>query len=104
MLAWAILAPVISSKSSALPAAMARWFRKAADQGLADAQFQLGTFYQFGQGVLDAREHPEQGARLPGRAAARRRLRQGPAGTGLCLCSACAGNVAMFYVKKPTSK
>jgi len=27
------------------------WFRKAADQGLADAQSNLGVMYQYGQGV-----------------------------------------------------
>ena len=29
----------------------ARWFRKAADQGLAEAQFNLGIMYDGGQGV-----------------------------------------------------
>jgi TPR repeat protein len=28
-----------------------KWFRKAADQGSANGQHNLGTMYQFGQGV-----------------------------------------------------
>ena len=28
-----------------------RWIRKAADQGVADAEFNLGTIYEYGQGV-----------------------------------------------------
>jgi hypothetical protein len=35
----------------------ARWYRKAADQGLADAQYNLGQMYRRGQGV--ARNYSE---------------------------------------------
>ena len=33
------------------PAAAARWWRAAADQGLPQAQFNLGVLYEQGQGV-----------------------------------------------------
>jgi hypothetical protein len=33
------------------PAKAARWYRKAAEQGLADAQFSLGQMYAEGRGV-----------------------------------------------------
>ena len=29
-----------------------RWFRKAADQGIAEAQYSLGVMYGEGQGVM----------------------------------------------------
>jgi TPR repeat protein len=33
------------------PAEAARWWREAADQGLSQAQFNLGVLYEQGQGV-----------------------------------------------------
>jgi TPR repeat protein len=37
------------------PAEAARWYRKAAEQGLAEAQFNLGLRYYKGEGVRKSR-------------------------------------------------
>ena len=44
----------------------ARWYRKAADQGNAAAQFNVGMMYELGQGVMQdyaeaARWYPQSG-------------------------------------------
>jgi TPR repeat protein len=60
------------------PAEAARWWRAAADQGLPQAQFNLGMLYETGQGVtvdyLEAAKWYEQAA-AQGDRAAKDRLR-----------------------------
>ena len=38
----------------------AKWYKKAADQGDADAQYQLGVFYENGYGVTQDKEQAMQ--------------------------------------------
>lgn len=56
----------------------AEWYRKAAEQGNANAQYSLGHMYLFGQGVRqDSREAANwfQKAAERGNSAARKRLK-----------------------------
>jgi hypothetical protein len=57
-----------------------QWYRRAADQGIARAQFNLGVMYSRGQGVLqdyiEAHKWMNLAAAVPESAAARDRLAQ----------------------------